>query len=119
MRLGTFTPRAKYGNRKATVGAETFDSQAEARRWGDLQALQRAGVIRDLQRQVRFELVPAVPRQGDMPALRALHYVADFVYLDDKGVRWVEDVKGFRTDVYRIKARLMLWRHGIRIREVR
>lgn len=117
--LRTFTPSPKYGNRKVTIGTETFDSQAEARRWHELTLLRRAGLIRDLRRQVSFELVPAVPRDGDTPAQRALHYIADFVYVDEDGQSVVEDVKGFRTDVYRIKARLMLWRHGIKIKEVK
>lgn len=124
MRLGTFTPRAKYGNRKVTLGdGEVFDSLAEARRWGELQLLQRGGAIRDLRRQVRFELVPA-QRDPAGRAVRAVVYVADFVYEEHAAghmLRWdrvVEDVKGVRTAEYKLKAKLMLWRHGIVVREV-
>ena len=124
MRLGTFTPRAKYGNRKVTLGnGEVFDSLAEARRWGELLLLQRGGAIRHLQRQVRFELVPA-QRDPEGRAVRAVSYVADFVYdarlmhQKEQWARVVEDVKGVRTAEYKLKAKLMLWRHGIVVREV-
>lgn len=44
-------------------------------------------------------------------------YLADFVY--EKGSQTiVEDVKGMKTDVYKIKRKLMLYFHGIRIKEV-
>lgn len=122
--LGTFTKAPKYGNRKVTLGdGEVFDSVAEARRWGELLLLQRGGAIRDLRRQVRFELVPA-QRDPAGRAVRAVSYVADFVYearLMHQTRQWetvVEDVKGVRTAEYKLKAKLMLWRHGIVVKEV-
>ena len=102
--------RNKFGNRKVTVNGETFDSMKEFQRYGVLKLLQRAGKISDLQRQVSFELIPK--QEGE----RACNYVADFVYQED-GKRVVEDCKGFKTDVYKIKKKLMLYVHGIRIKE--
>lgn len=84
----------------------TFDSGAEASRYGQLLLMERTGLIRELKRQVAFELLPA--EQGaDGKKLRALKYVADFTYLDRDGRMHVEDVKGVRTPVYKIKKRLM------------
>lgn len=103
---------AKYGNTKVNVDGMPFDSKREAARWRELRLLERAGEISDLRRQVRYELVPKLP--GERP----VDYIADFVYRDKDGNDVVEDVKGVRTPVYVIKRKLMLWRHGIRIREV-
>ncbi len=118
MRLGTFSPRAKYGNRRIIIDGEKFDSLAEARRWNELLLLQRAGKISGLLRQVPYELVPAIPRARNKPGQRAVTYVADFVYLGEAGWKVVEDVKGVRTEVYRLKAKLMRAVHGIEITEV-
>lgn len=106
----------KYGAQKTVVDGITFDSKAEARRYAELLLLQKGGVISDLQRQVTFTLIPA-QYDGNFCVERALKYVADFVYLED-GKRVVEDVKGLRTKEYIIKRKLMLYIHGIRIREV-
>lgn len=103
---------AKYGNTKVNVDGKHFDSKREAARWQELRLLERAGEISDLRRQVRYELVPKM--SGERP----VDYIADFVYRDKNGNEVVEDVKGVRTPVYIIKRKLMLWRHGIRIREV-
>ena len=101
----------KYGAKKVVIGGEVFDSKKEFYRWSDLKLLERAGKISDLQRQVKYELIPK--QDGE----RACNYVADFVYIDADGNTVVEDTKGVRTDVYRIKKKLMLWVHGIRIKE--
>ena len=111
---------SKYHSRKTERGGITFDSRREADRWQELILLQRAGKIAGLNRQVKFELIPAQGREwkGDT-AERATYYIADFTYIED-GRLIVEDVKSkaTRTPEYRIKRKLMRWVHGIRIREV-
>lgn len=110
--------RAKYGNEKITINGATFDSRAEYQRYRDLCLLAQAGAISDLQRQVRYELIP-VQRDEDGNVLeRACYYVADFVYTGADGYTVVEDVKGIRTKAYLMKRKLMLYRYGIRIQEV-
>lgn len=105
--------RNKYHASKTELDGIRFDSRKEAARYRELKLLERAGAIRDLQLQVPFELIPK--QEGE----RACTYVADFVYhMTDTGKMVVEDAKGMRTDVYKIKRKLMLWRHGIRISEV-
>lgn len=96
-----------------------FDSRKEARRYDTLRLMQLAGAISGLQRQVRFELIPAQrdPETGKVIE-RKCEYVADFVYFDADGRRVVEDTKAVRTKDYIIKRKLMLYRHGIRIQEI-
>lgn len=111
----------KYGNKKVNLDGMTFDSQREVARWAALQLMQKAGDIRDLQRQVPYVLAPAVrlgPSQRQKPAMR---YVADFVYRDlRKGdVVVVEDVKGVQTEVFRVKLHLMKSVHGIDVQMVK
>lgn len=109
---------SKYGNRKITApGGEKFDSMKEYNRWGQLKLLQRAGKISGLERQVRFQLLPNQHDEKGKVIERARFYVADFVYFDDKGNRIVEDCKGCKTDVYQLKKAMMLYTHGIRIKE--
>lgn len=106
---------SKYHNRKVTRDGETFDSVKEYRRFCELRLLERAGAVTDLRRQVKFELIPAQRIDGKVVE-RACGYVADFVYMEN-GQRVVEDTKGMRTQEYRLKRKLMLWVHGIRIKE--
>lgn len=98
-----------------------FDSEGEMRRWNELVLLERAGIIKDLKRQVTFLLV------HDKTAKFKLSYRADFTYLEEVtspkfGNIWtlvVEDFKGLITDAYKQKKRLMMTVHGIVIRETR
>jgi hypothetical protein len=109
----------KYGARKLTApDGQVFDSVKEYHRWGCLRLLERAGKIKDLKRQVKYVLIPAQRDQTGKVVEREMSYIADFEYVDlDKGTKVVEDCKGFKTDVYRIKKKMMLWVHGIRIKE--
>ena len=109
-------PVNKYGSRKVKANGLVFDSRREYNRWCELALLQKAGQVTELQRQVKFELIPSQRVDGKV-AERACTYVADFVYKEN-GKTVVEDTKGFKTKDYIIKRKLMLWVHGIRIIEV-
>ena len=105
----------KYGNRKTVIDGQVFDSKKEAARWQELRLLERAGEISHLQRQVPFELLPP-QKVGKKVVERAVKYIADFVYLEG-GRMVVEDTKGKRTKEYVLKRKMMLYRHGVRIKE--
>lgn len=106
----------KYHAKKTVLDGIIFDSRKEAARYAELKLLERSGAIHNLQRQVRYELIPAQKKDGKTVE-RACHYIADFVYEED-GKTVVEDVKGFRTKEYILKRKLMLQVHGIEVREV-
>ena len=118
--------RTKYGNHKVKRDGMVFDSKREANRWTELKLLEKAGEISNLQRQVKFVLIPkqysiTERTKADRPKMieREVSYIADFTYHDnmlDEDV--VEDAKGMRTEAYKIKRKLMLRVHGIRITEV-
>lgn len=107
MRIGNVSA-SKYHNRK-TKG---FDSAKEWRRNQELEALQRAGEISELNRQVPFVLMPSytiadeTTRQG-FRTVREIRYIADFTYRLKDGTRIIEDVKGMQTDVFKIKRKLL------------
>lgn len=108
----------KYKNNRATVDGETFDSKKEAKRYQELLLCQKAGWISNLRRQVTFQLVPT--QKTETKTERAVTYVADFVYTDTQGREIVEDVKSAITKklpAYIIKRKLMLWIHGVEVRE--
>jgi hypothetical protein len=112
---------SKYKNRKITTEDGTFDSLHEYERWCELKLLKKAGEIHDLERQVKFVLIPTQKDDCGKVVERECSYIADFVYLahDKNGwFRVVEDAKGMKTDVYKIKRKLMMKEHGIRIKEV-
>ena len=122
---------SKYKNTIITIGNKVFDSKHESKRWQELCLLQRAGKITDLQRQVKFVLIPTQYekflrysektgkrlKDGIRTLEQECSYVADFVYMQD-GKQVVEDTKGVKTKDYIIKRKLMLYVHGIRIKEV-
>lgn len=117
--------KSKYGSRKVAIDGITFDSKKEAARYQELKLLERAGEIHFLQLQVKFPLIPVQYENPNSPTKsgrgkcleRECSYIADFVYYkNEKTV--VEDTKGFRTEAYKIKRKLMLERYGIQIREV-
>lgn len=93
------------------------DSRKEAVRWMELNMMLRAGEISDLKRQVEFVLIPEQRVEGKLVE-RKCSYLADFVYHDKSGEKVVEDAKGVRTKDYIIKRKLMLFVHGIRVKEV-
>lgn len=118
----------KYHATKTTVNGIVFDSKKEAKRYYELLKLQEQGEISDLNRQVKFLLIPkqvepdTIGPKGGITKGRVIErevaYIADFTYRDVEGNLIVEDTKGVRTPEYVIKRKLMLQVHGIRVREI-
>lgn len=131
----------KYHSKKVVKDGITFDSQKEYKRFCELSSLEREGKITNLQRQVKFVLIPAqyepdiIGKRGGRKKGKLIErecsYIADFVYekriyrpdafeevYSTRLKTVVEDVKGVRTKDYIIKRKLMLHIHGIRIKEV-
>lgn len=107
---GSPSKPSKFGNRKI----DGYASKRERDRAAELKLMEQAGRIRDLREQVEYVLIPK--QDGE----RACKYRADFVYWEftDRGWREiVEDCKGYRTEVYRLKRKLMLFLRGVKVRE--
>ena len=111
---------SKYHNRVLNTPDGRFDSVHEYSRWQELKLMQKAGEIYDLQRQVPFVLIPTQKDELTGKVIeRECKYIADFTYRSCKTGRIVvEDAKGAKTEVYKLKKKIMLYRHGIRIKEV-
>lgn len=107
----------KYRNKKIKTAEGVFDSKKELRRWEELKLMLAEGKIKNLQRQVEFELIPKQLNALGKVIERKCCYKADFVY-EYMGDKIVEDAKGFRTPEYIIKRKLMLYIHGIKVVEI-
>ena len=102
---------SKFGAVKTTVDGIEFDSKAEAKRYSELRLLERAGQIKNLERQPRYDL--------EVNGVKIGFYKADFRYWDQASSQQiVEDVKGMRTPVFAIKAKLMKALHRVEIVEI-
>ena len=110
-KLGLLPKGHKYQAKPTVVDGVRFASKKEARRYGELKAMEKAGQIQWLRIQRSFEII--------VNGINVGKYIADFVYrtIPDRG--WVyEDVKGYRTPVYRLKKKLVEALYGIKIVEV-
>ena len=106
---------SKYNNRRFLADGLHWDSQAEYNRWCELRFMAAHGLISDLTVKPKFTLLPAFKRDGKH--YRGITYIADFRYVEN-GVEVIEDCKGFKTQEYKIKAKLMKAVYGIEIHEV-
>lgn len=122
------TPR-KYGNKPIVIDGITFASKKEGYHYLALKSLADKGEITDLRMQVPYEIVPPVyetqtihlktkDKQVTRCVQKAVHYVADFVYTDKDGKEQVIDTKGYKTDVYILKKKMMRAFLGITVVEV-
>ena len=100
---------SKYNAKKVTYDNLQFDSKFEATYYAFLKELEKQGKITNLQRQVKYELLP---RQTDAIGKFKYHpvlYKSDFEY-DIQGVHKTIDTKGFKTADFRIKQKLFYYR---------
>lgn len=110
---------SKYKNQKIVYQGIKFDSKRECERYKELKLLERAKKIKNLRLQVKYTLIPK-QLENSKVIERECSYVADFVYFDnDLQQEIIEDCKGMKTDVYKLKKKLMLHVYGIKILETK
>ena len=106
-----FKKSSKFGAKKTVVDGITFDSKWESERYGQLKAMERGGIVTDLELQVKYDIV--------INDIKICKYIADFVYKEespDGEIREiVEDAKGFETPEFKLKKKLMKAVHNIDI----
>ncbi len=95
--------RNKYKNIITHVDGYRFDSKKESERYCELKLLVKAGQITKLQLQPKFEIQEAFTKNSK--GYGAIKYIADFTY-QENGKTVIEDVKGVKTAVYRIKKKM-------------
>ena len=98
----------KYHNKKTKIDRFVFDSAKEGKRYRELALLEKAGEIKNLQLQPRFLLQESFRKNGK--TFRKIEYVADFQY-EENGKTIVEDVKGIKTDVFKLKLKLFEYKY--------
>jgi len=104
--------KSKYGSSKTTVDGIVFHSRKEANRYCELKVLERAGNIKELHRQIKFEIHPKMVTEEGV-TINKRSYIADFVYFDMQLKKMViEDTKGFSTPTFRLKWGQMQERYG-------
>lgn len=96
--------KSKYGNIRTTIDGIEFDSKKEAEYYCNLKLLKRAGEIKDFGLQPRYVLQPTFKKNGKTH--RSITYVADFIIENNDGTTDVVDIKGFETQVFKIKQKL-------------
>lgn len=99
----------KYNAKKTMVNGIKFDSKAEAARYKILKKREATGEISELTLQPRFTLQEKFKHGGK--TIRKIEYIADFEY-SKNGKQVVEDVKGVKTDVYKLKKKMFLLKYG-------
>lgn len=108
--------QSKYKNKKVVVDGIKFDSKKEANRYAELKLMGDTDYIQDLELQKKFELIPKYEINGRK--VRAMNYICDFYYYDvlkDKYI--VEDVKGMKTQIYKLKKKMFEYKYKIEIIE--
>ena len=98
----------KYGNKEIIVNGIRFQSKKEANRYCELLLLQRGKIISNLKLQPRFLLQEGFKKNGK--TYKKIEYIADFQYVEN-GKIIIEDVKGYETEVFKIKHKLFEYKY--------
>ncbi len=114
--MGKIKDTSKYKNRRTMVDGIYFDSKKEAEHYLILKSLEKNGMIKDLEIQKEFELIPSY--NNGLRTIRKTVYRADFVYKNNRDELIVVDVKGFKTEVYKLKKKLFEYNYKMRITEL-
>ena len=100
----------KYHAQRVQLDGHWFASKREAKRYAELRLLEKLGDLTNLRLQVHFPVL--------INGIKVFTYIADFTYSDRDEIDCVEDAKGMRTEIYRLKKKCVEAMYGIKIMEV-
>lgn len=112
---------SKYKAKKTEYNGIIYDSKKEAKRAIELDFFQKNGIITGLQRQVKFSWIEThtLEKCSSLEIKFKRSYIADFVYFDiEKQIEIVEDIKGYKTEVYKKKKKIVEKLFSIKIVEI-
>jgi len=104
-------PRSKLQSIECTVDGIKFQSRLEARRYTQLKQMEKAGLIHDLELQPKFLLQERFKDPYSGKVYQPIRYIGDFMYVDETGQKIVEDTKGFATDLFRLKWKMVIQKY--------
>jgi hypothetical protein len=109
----------KYRAVKTVVDGIEFPSKREANRYKELMLLKRAGVVKEIELQPAYELMPGFTHPATGKRVRPTKYIADFLITYEDGHQEIEDTKGMRTEAYNLKKKMFMHRYpNLSIKEV-
>lgn len=107
----------KYHNKKVFYGDILFASKKECNYFYKLKLMENTGMIKNLKRQVPFELIPT--HKINNRTVRKMQYIADFTYITTNDNKLhIVDTKGYRTEVYKLKKKIFEYKYKMEIEEV-
>lgn len=110
--------RHKYNAKKTMVDGILFSSKSEANYYSKLVLLKRMGEITHIELQPKYEIIKPYPHPVTGKKVRGTYYIADFLVTYADGRKELVDIKGVRTEVYKLKKKLFEQQYGIQIVEV-
>lgn len=97
--------KSKFRNEKTVIDGIVFDSKKEANYYKELQMLKKAGIVTDFELQPKFVLQPSYYKDGKK--IQPITYKADFKVCYSDGRIEIVDTKGFETQVFKIKKKML------------
>lgn len=104
-------PKSKFQSVECVVDGIRFQSRLEARRYTQLKQMEQEGVIHNLVLQPKFLIQERFKDQYSGKVYQPIHYIGDFLYVADGCQQVVEDAKGFATDVFKLKFKLVIYKY--------
>lgn len=112
-------PQSKYRNKKTEIDGIVFDSKVEAEYYSHLKLLQKSKLILGFERQKRMLLQEGYTRPSTGTKVRPIFYVVDFIVYENNGEKIYVDVKGMKTDVFRLKQKMFEYKFKKQLKTVK
>ena len=103
--------KSKFQSVECVIDGIRFQSRLEARRYTQLKQMEQEGIIHNLVLQPKFLIQEKFKDPYTGKVYQPIHYIGDFMYTDQTGQKIVEDAKGFSTETFKLKFKLVIYHY--------